>query len=312
MPTAPTGALYAARGELDVRQRQYELAVTQLEQARRRVNAGDVAEIEITRAESGVASSLQDIIIAQTAVRRRQRDLKRILNRADLPLNAPTQIITATEPQPLGLTLDAESLAEFALANRMEMLELELQLAADASAVDFRRNQKLPLVTLDYNYSANGLGTSYGRSFDQLNDKNFEDWSVGINAEIPLGNESAKAQYHQAVLIRLQRLATREQRRASIVQEVYDALDLLEGNWQRILAARQEALLAGRTYQAEQRQFDVGLQHDVLEAAARLADAQSREVLEADYQISLVGLAGRCSATMRSGDRRQRPPACKG
>lgn len=286
--------VFAARGELEVRQRQYELAVTQLEQARRRVNAGDTAEIEITRAQSGVASSLQDIIIAQTQVRQRQRDLKRIINREDLPINGSTELIPATQPDPLGLTLDADALAAFAVANRMEMLELELQLAADASTVDFQRNQKLPLVTLDYNYGINGLGTSFSRSFDQIPDHSFEDWSVGVSAEIPLGNEAAKSRYHQAILQRLQRLATREFRRAAIQQEVYDALDLLDQNWQRILAARQEAILAGRTYQGEQRQFDVGLRTstDVLEAAARLADAQSNEVQAlADYQISLVDIA---------------------
>ena len=286
--------VYAARGELEVRQRQYELAMTQLEQARRRVNAGDAADIEITRAQSGVASSLQDIIIAQTQIRQRQRDLKRIMNREDLPINGLTEIIPATQPDPLGLTLDAEALAAFAVANRMEMLELELQLAADASTVDFQRNQKLPLVTLDYNYGINGLGTSFSKSFDQLPDHSFEDWSFGASAEIPLGNEAAKARYHQAVLQRLQRLATREFRRIAIQQEVYDALDLLDQNWQRILAARQEAILAGRTYQGEQRQFDVGLRTstDVLEAAARLADAQSNEVQAlADYQISLVDIA---------------------
>jgi outer membrane protein TolC len=237
---------------------------------------------------------LQNIIIAQTAIRQRQRDLKRIMNRPDLTVGSRTEIVTTTQPEPLGLTLDAEALAAFAVSNRMEMLELELQLAADASAVDFQRNQKLPLITLDYNYGINGLGTSFGRSFDQLPDRSFEDWSLGVSAEIPLGNEGAEARFHQAVLQRLQRLATREQRRTAIQQEVYDALDLLDQNWQRILAARQEAILAGRTYQAEQRQFDVGLRTstDVLDAAARLADAQSNEVQAlADYQISLIDIA---------------------
>ena len=50
---------------------------------------------------------------------------------------------------------------------------------------------------------------------------------------------------HRAVLQRVQRLATREQRAQAIRQEVYDALDLLQQAWQRIIAARQEAVLAG-------------------------------------------------------------------
>src|SRR5262249_5067462 len=92
----------------------------------------------------------------------------------------------------------------------------------------------------------------------------------------------------------LQRLATKEMRSAAIRQEVYDALDQLEQNWQRILAARQASLLAGRTYEGEQRQFQVGLRTstDVQNALATLADAQSQEVRAlADYQISQVDIA---------------------
>lgn len=286
--------LYAARRELEVRQQQYELAVTQLEQARRRVNAGDVAPIEITRAESGVAGSLQGIIVAQSAIRTNQRNLKRVMNRPDLPMDSPTQVITATVPEPVGLNLDPQMLADYAVTNRMEMLELELQLAIDASTIDLRRNQKLPLVTVDYTYSLNGLGKTYGRSFSQLGDNRFNDWSVGVNAAVPIGNEAAKSLYEQAILTRLQRLATKEQRRTAIRQEVLDALDVLVEDWQRILAARQESILAGRTYEGEKRQFEVGLRTstDVQDALTKLADAQSREVIAlADYQIAQVDIA---------------------
>ena len=286
--------LYAAKRELELRQQQYELAMTQLEQARRRVAAGDIASIEVTRAESGVSQRLEAIIIAETLVRRRQRDLKRIMNRDDLPMNGPTAVVLTTQPQPMGLDLDADALADLAVVNRMEMLELELQLAMDASTIDFQRNAALPLVTLDYTYNINGLGLTYNDAFDQIPDHSFEDWSVGVRAEVPLGNEGAKARVHRAILQRLQRLATRRQRDVAIRQEVYEALDQFQQNWQRILAARQESILSGRTYEAERRQFEVGQRTstDVLDAAARLAEAQSREIQAlTDYQIAQVDIA---------------------
>ncbi len=286
--------LYAARRELIVRQQQYELAIAQLDQAQRKVDAGDIPEIEVTRAQSGVAQRLEAIIIAQTLVRQRQRDLKRIMNRNDLPINGPTALLTVTDPNPAGLELDADELAQYAIVNRMEMLELELQLASDLSTVDFERNQALPLFTVDYSYSLSGLGTSYNRAFDQVFDNRFQNWSLGANVRVPLGNEAAEARVHRAILTRLQRLATKAQRDLAIRQEVFDALDLLEQNWQRILAARQAAILEGRTYEAEQRQFNVGVRTstDVLDAAARLADAQSAEIRAlADHQISMIDIA---------------------
>lgn len=286
--------LFAALRELDVRQQQYELAVAQLEQARRKVEAGDLPGIEITRAESGVAQRLEAIIIAQTEVLHRQRELKRIMNRDDLRLNGPTALRTATDPSPLGLDLDADALAEYAVANRMEMLELELRLASDASTIDFERNRALPLFTVDYSYNLNGLGLTYNDAFDQVANNRYQDWSIGANVEIPLGNEAAEARVHRAILTRLQRLATKAQRRQAIQEEVFNALDQLDQNWQRILAARLAVVLAGRTYEAEQRQFNVGLRTstDVLDAAAALADAQSAEIRAlADYQIALVDIA---------------------
>ena len=69
--------LYAARKDLEVRKQQYDLAVALLEQARRFVQAGDKAQIEITRSEAGAAERLEAIIVAENDVRERQRELKR-------------------------------------------------------------------------------------------------------------------------------------------------------------------------------------------------------------------------------------------
>jgi len=71
-------------------------------------------------------------------------------------------------------------------------------------------------------------------------------------------------------------------------------MDNLQNSWRRILAARLETALAGRTYEGEKRQFDLGIRTstDVLDAASRLGDAQSKEVTAlAGWQISLVDLA---------------------
>ena len=55
------------------------------------------------------------------------------------------------------LELDPVALGEHAVANRMEMLELELQLAIDAATIDLEKNSALPLFTVDYSYSVFGI-----------------------------------------------------------------------------------------------------------------------------------------------------------
>ncbi len=286
--------LYAARQEFDVRKKQYDLSNIQLAQARRFVDAGERPMIEVIRAEAGVAERLDAIIVAGNRLRDRERELKKLLNESGLEMQTPTAVIPATEPNPIHYELDRTSLIAKALDNRMEMLELELQIAADVSTIDYLQNQTLPLVTLDYTYNISGLGATRNKSFDMLTDKRFENHRVGLQLLVPLGNEAAKNRLLQAVYERRRRLTTRDNREAIIELEVLNAVDQLEANWQRILASRQNAILAGRRYKAETRQFELGLgtSTDVLDAQTAFADAQSAEISAlAEYQIALVDLA---------------------
>lgn len=286
--------LYAARRELEVRKQQYDLAKAQLEQARRFVDSGERALVEIVRAEAGVAERLEGIIIAENAVRDRERELKQVLNKPGLSTQTPTMLIAATEPDPVHYELAMGRMVDAAVENRMEMLELELQLARDISTINFLRNQALPVVTLDYTYNINGLGATQSDSYDLLYDARFADHTLGLQVLVPLGNEAAKSRLLAAFYQRRQRLATYENRKALIELEVLNAIDQLEANWQRILASRQNAILAGRLFKAEKRQFEVGLRTstDVLDAQTKFAESQSGEILAlAEYQIAQVDLA---------------------
>jgi outer membrane protein TolC len=286
--------LFEVRRDLEVSQQQWELAKDQQDRAEHKFNAGSVAQIEVTRAQAGVADRLEAIIVAQNNVLVQQRELKRIINMTGLTVDTKTMVITATPPDPVQYIFDTNKLADFAVANRMEMLDLELHLAADAATIGFARNQTLPKLTLDYHYQYNGLGGSTQDSFHMLAQGKFNDWSLGLTAEVPLGNEAARSQLRTAILTRLQRLSSKSARELSIRQEVLNAVDAIEAGWQRVLAARQSVILNDRTLKAEQRQFDVGgsTSTNVLDAATRLAESQLTEARAlADYQISQVDLA---------------------
>ncbi len=286
--------LYATRKDLTVRKEQYDLAQAQLEQARRFVNSGERAQVEVIRAEAGVAAQLEAIITAENSVRDRQRELKQILNKPGLETQTSTVLIPATEADPVHYDLAPDRVVTAAIENRMEMLELELQLAKDASTVDYLRNQALPLVTVNYTYNINGLGPTRSDAYDLLYDKNFEDHTLGLQLHVPLGNVAAKSRLRSAFYQRRQRLATHERRRTLIEVEVLKAVDQLEANWQRILASRQNTILQSRLYQAEKRQFELGLRTstDVLDAQTKFTEAQSSEILAlTEYQIAQVDLA---------------------
>jgi outer membrane protein TolC len=286
--------LYAARKELEVREQQYELAQAQFEQAQRLVDAGQRAQVEIVRAEAGVAQQLEAIILAENNLRDRERELKRVIRKTGLDMQTSTVMIPTTLPDPVRYELNRPRLVRTAVTGRMELLELQLQLLQDASTLDFARNQMLPVASLTYTYNISGLGETRNEAYDLLVNSDFADHRLGLQMAVPIGNEAAQSRLRQAMYQRRQRLATRANREDLIKLEVLNASDQVEANWQRILAARQNSILNARLYEAERRQFTLGLRTstEVLDAQIKFANAQSAEIRAlAEYQIALVDLA---------------------
>lgn len=286
--------LYASTKALEVVEQQHTVAQIQLESAQRKERAGTGTQVDIVRAQSGLADRVEAIILAQNDVKLQQRTLKQLINMPGLTVDTNTRILTDSSPDPVEYLYDLEQLTTAAIDNRMEMLELEITLARNAAAIAFAQNQKLPLVALTYTYRINGLAGSLGNSVDILAQNEFEDWSVGLNTEIPLGNQAAKASLAQAILARLQSLASREAREQAITTEVHNAVDNLQSTWHRILASRDSVLLNARLLEAEKRQYDVGRSTStiVLDADANLANARLSEIRAiVDYQIAQIDLA---------------------
>lgn len=287
-------ALYLTWGELDIRRRQFEIANQNLAMVRRRVKEGVTAAVEINRAEIGVGERMEALIIAKTKLKLSQRQLMLFLNDPQYGLDSSTVMIATTSPTLVRFDFDRDALAEKALAGRLELLELELKLAADATKIDYLENQTLPQFMLDYSYGTQGRNDDFGGAYADTLNNQYDNWSVGLKLEIPLTNELRKSRLSRAVQQRLQRLTTRDLKTLTVRREIYDALDQVEQNWQRIIANRQNVVLAGANYNAELKQFNEGLRTmtEVLETLTKLGDAQVKEVKAiADYQVALIDLA---------------------
>jgi len=286
--------LFAAREALKVHKKEYDSTNAQLERARRQLNAGKAAEPDVVRAESGLADTVENIIVAENDVRQAQRTLKRILNDPSLPLDARTTIVPTTPPAAFLYDLDPARLTSAALNQRMEMLDLELQLAEQTSNVAVARNSMLPLVTFQYTYGVTGLGKTFGHAWDMIWERTPDSHHFGVQLEVPIGNEAARSQYQSAILRRMQLLSSKQQEALQIRQEIANAVDTLQTDWERIIAAHERVRLSARTRDVEVRQFNVGNRTttDVLIAEADLANAQLSEVSAiSDYQIAQVDIA---------------------
>ncbi len=297
--------LFSACKELEVRREQYKLAQDQLEHARKKVASGAAAKIEIVRAEAGVASRLEAVISAENTLENRERDLRRIMNRPDLPLDDSARIIPQTEPHPLGLKLNDKKLIEYALANRMDVIQLEQQLAIDKLNIEYARNAALPDLALTGRYSIGGEGGGFSRSYNNFARSPSDDVYAGLSLSIPLGNEAAQARLHRNRLYQHLHKAQRDELEQYVRQQVQEAISDLGSNWHRILAAQQGVEAAYRDYRVEQSQFQLGVRTstDVLLAATRLADAQLARIRAfVDYEIAQISLA-RATGTLLGYDK---------
>ncbi len=302
--------LYAARKELEVRKQQYDLAQAQLDHVQRLVNAGQREEVEVIRASAGVAQQLGAIITAENNLRDRERDLKRVLSKPGLGMQTPTVVIPTTQPDPVFYKVDRMQMVGIALSERMELLQLQLQLLERAEAVNYARNQTLPAASLGYTYNVNGLGETRSDAWDMVLDNDYSDHRLTLQARIPIGNEAAKSRLRQAIYDRRAMLATEASRKATIEYEVCAAADKIQANWLALKAARQNSILQGRVYEAEKRQFELGMRTstDVLDAQTTFANAQSDEIKAlTEYQIGLVDLSY-ATGTILGADRIQWEP----
>ncbi|MFC1840287.1 TolC family protein [Thermodesulfobacteriota bacterium] len=286
--------LYAARMLLDVRRQEHDLAKDLFEETERLVEIGMKSEIELLRTRTGVSSSLERTIKAENTVRNMERNLKRMLNKPGLGVKTDTALILSTDPDPVHYEFDREQMVKNAIENRMDMLEMELRLDWDNSAIEYSRNQLHPILNLYYAYNISGTGGKRDDSYDMLFENKYVDHTVNLYASVPLGNRAAKSSLNQAIYTRARRLSSIENKKAMIKNEVLKDIDQLEASWQKILASRQTALYSGRQYEAEKHQYELGMRtaNDVLQAQKDLAEARVMEILAlTQYQVDLINLA---------------------
>jgi len=297
--------LFAAHKDLVVRQAQYDLAKNQLSHARKKVAAGFAARIEIVRADAGLASRLESVINAENAVDYYARNLRRIMNLPNLPVDSTVSMNLTTEPTPLGVTLDETDLYERAVTNRMDMVELEMSMEIDNLNVAFAKNAALPDVTLSYSYAARTQGSAASDAFSHFSGQAYDDHAVGVAATIPIGNRAARARLQRARLSQLEGKLLKKRLCQMIRQQVAEAVSQLNSNWRRILAAEQGVVAADRDYLVDKSQFDLGRRNstDVLYSATRMGDAKLARIRAiVDYEIAQINLA-RVTGTLLGKDR---------
>jgi len=292
----------------DVRVKKEALATSQrlYNDNKKQVEVGTLAPIEIVRAEAEVASREQDLTISETQVLQQETILKNALSKNGVasPSVAEARIVPtdrmqmpATEPiQPL------QDLMANALRARPELSQNRITIEDQKISIKGSKSALLPTLDLVATLANNGLagqpsnlppifptsphsgnpffigGTS--TLLSQVFSRNFPDYGIGFNLNIPIRNRSAQADITTDELTLRQQEIGLQQLENQVRVEVQNAVIGVQQARARYQAAQKARVLQEQTVDAEEKKYELGAStiYNVILTQRDLAQAQSNEV----------------------------------
>ncbi|RMG56366.1 MAG: TolC family protein [Acidobacteria bacterium] len=320
---------------VEIRQEALELAKTNLENNRKKVEAGTVAPIDLAQSEAQVEQERQNLITAIGNVTAMENALKALIigdpNAPEWRANiVPTESIGHLAP-----VLDYESAIRLALANRPELEQLKLRKEQKEIEIKYLKNQTLPQIDLVASYTSNGLKGSEvildpdlvppgfagetpagliggpGDALRQAFTNDFRTVSFGLRMNFPVRNQTARANLGRARAER-RSLDFQENKLIQLIStEVRNALQNVETARQNIEAARAARIARERQLEGEQKKFEAGLsttffvlQFQNFLSQARLAELQAL----VNYNKAIADLQRVMSTTLSAHNVEIAPP----
>jgi outer membrane protein len=319
--------LVYARQNVQVQQQAVTVSQKLYNDNKKQLEIGTMAPLDVTRAESELATDTQNLIVAQTTQLQDELVLKNFISKDPTASNLIDVEIVPTDkpdaPQSIQLAPFADAVKE-AFVNRPDVQEQILNLKNGEIDVKATKNALLPLATLTGSYSSTGLAgnsitpttppvvsqTGLSDSLSQVFHNRFPEYSVGVNLTLPLRNRSAQADSVHAQLTQRQLEAQMQQIKNSAVLDVRNTSIALEQGRAQVQAASKARELQQQTFDAEEKKYRLGAstvynviltQRDLitaqgteLRALANLAEAKANyeRALGRTLQVNSVTIAG--------------------
>jgi len=176
---------YRTQENLLLRQESVRIADKILVDNRQRHRTGKMAETEVLEAMAGVSSRKALSSEAQHKHREAANRLSKLLS---VPHSQETMRFEATDKPVFDkLDFDVVAIMQKAFQLQPEYLVAHERLEQADIKLSFAKNQRWPELDLIASYGFNGLDFSRGESWDQIENGDFETWSVGVEFRLPIG-----------------------------------------------------------------------------------------------------------------------------
>jgi outer membrane protein len=319
--------LVSLNEDVKVKREALRLAQRLYEDNKHKVEQGEQAPIEVTRAQAQVASNQQDLISAEGLVQQQELIVKTALTRSGLanPAIRAARIIptdTVTVPESESVPLVGDLIAE-ALRDRPDLAQAGIQVENSQISLKGSLNALRPELDvvgtlqnggLSGNINAVGAALTpgaalypggYGTALGQIFKNDFPTYSVGLQLTLPLRNRVAQADAVRDELQVRQTQVRRQQFEDQVRLEVADAYVAMQQTRAAYEAAVQSRILQQQSVKVEQETFDVGLATNylVIQYQTYLAQAQSTEVAaKGAYAKAMIALDRATAHTLEVND----------
>ncbi len=315
--------LVSLNEDLKVKREALRLAERLYEDNQNKVQQGQQAPIEVTRAQAQVAASRQALVSAEGLVEQQELIVKTAITRGGLAnpvIRAAhivaTDMVTVPETEPMR---PIEDLTAEAVRNRPDLAQAGIQV--ENSQISFKGSLNALRPELDVVGTVQNGGLSgdvhpvataltpgaalypggYGTTLGQIFRNNFPTYAVGLQLSLPLRNRVAQADAVRDELQVRQSQLRHQQFEDQVRLEVADAYVAMQQAHAAYEAAVQSRVLQEQSVDVEQATFDVGLATNylVIQYQTYLAQARSTEVAaKGAYAKAKVALDRAAASTL--------------
>ena len=312
-----------AIASLAVQQQSLELAKESLRNNQIRVEVGTMAPIDIVEAQAEVARNEETVIVAESNIEEAEDGLRALIMDPVTPNFWNINLEPTDTPLLQTREIDIDAAVRNALSKRTDLSRVRKNLENVDVNIRYYKNQTLPDVNFQMNYSAQGVGGTkltrdsffggnvinsvskgYGSVLGDVFTSDFPTWTFGFTVGYPIGTSTADV---NLVRSRLQRRQTETQIKSTELQvagEVRRVGREVNTNLKRVDATGSARQLAEQRLEAEQKKFAVGMSTSflVFQAQRDLAQARNNELgAILDYNRAIVDFDAVQEASLTGG-----------
>jgi outer membrane protein TolC len=292
--------LVYARENLTVEQQALDLAETQLDQDKQRVEVGSLAPLDVQQDEAQVAQSRANLIAAQFTLESDENTLKNLITDNYLQWH-DLDIEPAATLDAIQQFFDVQDSWGKGLAARPDLIQAKLTLEQQGIQLKYDWNQVFPTIDLVGSYGFNGAGSGYNATFSQYQAADRPFYTYGAQLSMPLSNIGAHSIYKSDKAVEQQDLLRLKQLEQNIMVQIDDAVKQAQSAWESVDATKEARVYAEAALDAEQKKYAVGKSttFTVLQLQNNLTAARSEEIRAlANYQEALTNLAQQEGTTL--------------